>query len=248
MNRYEITFGFYRLWRFPFQWTFSNSYHNHCGEMHSKNGQGVSPFAMPSDRAFGFLYGLHNVSECAVSYLRSSYQYMIDNVVLLITGTLHERDITELIEKCHPLGMFDAMASLSVATNVSELYNSVLVDTPLGMCRLSCWSVTQPPTFKVACPKKIWTKWTLRSSETHCTRHTWRISMLFARDSEEKPLVSCALFWRFDSCHYLANYEVVRSWPKSHQHHYQLLWNGTHQGWSCQAVPQLWFTLSRRRC
>jgi len=28
-----------------------------------------------------------------------TYQYMIDNVVLLITGTLHERDITELIEK-----------------------------------------------------------------------------------------------------------------------------------------------------
>lgn len=57
---------------------------------------------------------------------------MIDNVILLITGTLHERDTTELIEKCHPLGMFDSMATLSVATNISDLYNSVLVDTPLG--------------------------------------------------------------------------------------------------------------------
>ena len=64
---------------------------------------------------------------------------MIDNIVLLITGTLHERDTTELLEKCHPLGMFDSMAALSVATNVSELYNSVLVDTPLGngLCRNS---------------------------------------------------------------------------------------------------------------
>jgi len=61
-----------------------------------------------------------------------SYQYMIDNIVLLITGTLHERDITELIEKCHPLGMFDAMPSLSVGTNISDLYNTVLVDTPLA--------------------------------------------------------------------------------------------------------------------
>jgi len=65
-----------------------------------------------------------------------TYQYMIDNVILLINGTLHERDFTELLEKCHPLGMFDAMASLTVATSVSDLYNSVLVDTPLGMRKL----------------------------------------------------------------------------------------------------------------
>jgi len=65
---------------------------------------------------------------------------MIDNVVLLITGTLHERDITELIEKCHPLGMFDAMGSLSVASNVSELYHSVLVDTPLAGYIQGCLS------------------------------------------------------------------------------------------------------------
>ncbi|KAI9295783.1 ATPase, V0/A0 complex, subunit C/D, partial [Neoconidiobolus thromboides FSU 785] len=29
-----------------------------------------------------------------------SYGYMIDNVILLITGTLHERDTNELIERC----------------------------------------------------------------------------------------------------------------------------------------------------
>jgi len=69
-----------------------------------------------------------------------TYQYMIDNIVLLITGTLHERDITELLEKCHPLGMFTAMATLSVATNVSELYNNVLVDTPLAPYIQGCLS------------------------------------------------------------------------------------------------------------
>lgn len=57
---------------------------------------------------------------------------MIDNIVLLITGTLHEREISELIQKCHPLGVFDEMGSLSAANNVSELYHTVLVDTPLG--------------------------------------------------------------------------------------------------------------------
>ena len=61
-----------------------------------------------------------------------TYAYMIDNVVLLITGTLHERDTHELLERCHPLGVFDTMPALCVATNVEELYQSVLVETPLG--------------------------------------------------------------------------------------------------------------------
>jgi len=69
-----------------------------------------------------------------------TYQYMIDNIVLLITGTLHERDTTELLEKCHPLGMFEAMATLSVAQSVSELYTSVLVDTPLAGYIQECLS------------------------------------------------------------------------------------------------------------
>jgi V-type H+-transporting ATPase subunit d len=57
---------------------------------------------------------------------------MIDNVVLLITGTLHERDTHELLDRCHPLGVFDSMPALCVATTVSELYNTVLIETPLG--------------------------------------------------------------------------------------------------------------------
>lgn len=82
---------------------------------------------------------------------------MIDNVVLIVTGTLHERDVQELLEKCHPLGMFDrcctlighlvlidvlvhykltidfhSIATLAVAQNMRELYRLVLVDTPLA--------------------------------------------------------------------------------------------------------------------
>lgn len=63
---------------------------------------------------------------------------MIDNVILIITGTLHERDTHELLERCHPLGVFDTLPALCVATNVEELYHSVLVETPLGMS-------TRPP-------------------------------------------------------------------------------------------------------
>ncbi|KAI3854683.1 hypothetical protein MKX03_005279 [Papaver bracteatum] len=61
-----------------------------------------------------------------------TYGHMIDNVVLIVTGTLHERDVQELLEKCHPLGMFDSIATLAVTQNMRELYRLVLVDTPLA--------------------------------------------------------------------------------------------------------------------
>ncbi|EME83437.1 uncharacterized protein MYCFIDRAFT_188453 [Pseudocercospora fijiensis CIRAD86] len=61
-----------------------------------------------------------------------TYAYMIDNVALLITGTLHERDTKELLERCHPLGWFETMPVLCVAANIEELYNSVLIETPLA--------------------------------------------------------------------------------------------------------------------
>ncbi|KAI8972678.1 ATP synthase subunit [Pilobolus umbonatus] len=69
-----------------------------------------------------------------------TYQYMIDNVILLITGTLHERDTHELLDRCHPLGYFDTMPALCVATTVAELYNTVLVETPLAPYFANCLS------------------------------------------------------------------------------------------------------------
>lgn len=61
-----------------------------------------------------------------------SYGYMIDNVSLMITGTLHERDRSEILSKCHPLGWFDTLPTLSIATDIESLYNTVLIDTPLA--------------------------------------------------------------------------------------------------------------------
>ena len=65
---------------------------------------------------------------------------MIDNVVLLITGTLHQRPIPELIDKCHPLGKFDQMEAINVASTPSDLYNAILVDTPLAPYFVNCLS------------------------------------------------------------------------------------------------------------
>jgi len=69
-----------------------------------------------------------------------TYSYMIDNVVLLITGTLHERDIKELVEKCHPLGLFEGIGAIAAGKTVQELYNDVLIATPLGLYVQGCLS------------------------------------------------------------------------------------------------------------
>ena len=42
--------------------------------------------------------------------------------------------------QCHPLGMFESMATLTVAKTASELYNSVIVDTPLAPFFQDCLS------------------------------------------------------------------------------------------------------------
>ncbi|GCB83888.1 hypothetical protein scyTo_0024827, partial [Scyliorhinus torazame] len=60
-----------------------------------------------------------------------TYSYMIDNVILLITGTLRQRPISELLPKCHPLGSFEQMEAVHIAQTPAELYNAILVDTPL---------------------------------------------------------------------------------------------------------------------
>lgn len=80
-----------------------------------------------------FRYLLAQATGSTARFLQYlTYGYMIDNIALLITGTLHERDTRELLERCHPLGWFETLPVLCVATNIEELYNSVLVETPLA--------------------------------------------------------------------------------------------------------------------
>lgn len=63
---------------------------------------------------------------------------MIENVMLLLKGALSGRDINELIAQCHPLGMFKESTMRSIPTfensskGYSDLYQTVLVDTPVG--------------------------------------------------------------------------------------------------------------------
>ncbi|AAS52829.2 AER146Cp [Eremothecium gossypii ATCC 10895] len=68
-----------------------------------------------------------------------TYGYMIDNVALMITGTVHERDKAEILPRCHPLGWFDTLPTLTVATDLESLYQTVLVDTPLAPYFRDCF-------------------------------------------------------------------------------------------------------------
>ncbi|XP_049603835.1 V-type proton ATPase subunit d 1-like isoform X1 [Syngnathus scovelli] len=61
-----------------------------------------------------------------------TYGYMIDNVVMLITGALKQKQVEELLPRCHPLGAFEQMAAVGIARTPTELYTTILVDTPLG--------------------------------------------------------------------------------------------------------------------
>ncbi|XP_030371157.1 probable V-type proton ATPase subunit d 2 [Scaptodrosophila lebanonensis] len=65
-----------------------------------------------------------------LDYMR--YKHMIDNVVLLISGLNNNRPMKKLITMCHPLGLFDQLEAIEVASNTNELFSAVLIDTPLA--------------------------------------------------------------------------------------------------------------------
>jgi len=86
-----------------------------------------------------FIHLRNNALEPLSTFLDYiTYSYMIDNIILLITGTLHQRPINELISKCHPLGSFEQMEAIHIASTPAELYNAVLVDTPLAPYFVDC--------------------------------------------------------------------------------------------------------------
>ncbi len=73
------------------------------------------------------------------SFLRyMQYEYMIDNIMLLLKGALSGRNIEELIGQCHPLGLFDDSTMKliplfeSSPKGYQDLYQTVLIDTPVG--------------------------------------------------------------------------------------------------------------------
>jgi V-type H+-transporting ATPase subunit d len=99
-----------------------------------------------------------------------TYSYQIDNVVLLITGTLHERDTHELLERCHPLGWFNSLPALCVATTVEELYNSVLIETPLAPYFKDCLSAAELDELNIEIIRNTLYKAYLEDFQNFCSR------------------------------------------------------------------------------
>jgi len=61
-----------------------------------------------------------------------TYEYMIANVLKLISGARSGRETLDLLYKCHPLGLFDGIGALTAASSPDDMYDVVLIDSPLG--------------------------------------------------------------------------------------------------------------------
>jgi V-type H+-transporting ATPase subunit d len=60
-----------------------------------------------------------------------TYSYMIDNILLLLRGSIHSKPVADLLKRCHPLGYFDAMAVVAACESPEELYTTILIDKTL---------------------------------------------------------------------------------------------------------------------
>lgn len=80
----------------------------------------------------------HSVEPLSTFLDFITIEYMIDNVMLLLKGTLSGRDVNELLAQCHPLGMFKESTMRLCTTfdnspkGYADLYQTVLVETPVG--------------------------------------------------------------------------------------------------------------------
>eukprot|EP01011_Urceolus_sp_BLP5_P001710 TRINITY_DN2495_c0_g1_i1.p1 TRINITY_DN2495_c0_g1~~TRINITY_DN2495_c0_g1_i1.p1 ORF type:complete len:371 (+),score=88.19 TRINITY_DN2495_c0_g1_i1:134-1114(+) len=61
-----------------------------------------------------------------------TYEYMIANVLKLISGAKSGRETMELLYKCHPLGLFEGIGALTSTTSIDDMFETVLIDSPLG--------------------------------------------------------------------------------------------------------------------
>lgn len=61
-----------------------------------------------------------------------TYEYMITNVLKLIHGARNGREALGLLYTCHPLGWFERMEALLASTSLEDMYETVLVDSPLA--------------------------------------------------------------------------------------------------------------------
>jgi len=74
----------------------------------------------------------HAVEPLATFLDFITYDYMILNVLKLINAVRNGKGALELMYKCHPLGMFEGLGAITAATSVEDMYELVLIDSPIG--------------------------------------------------------------------------------------------------------------------
>jgi V-type H+-transporting ATPase subunit d len=68
-----------------------------------------------------------------------TYEYMIENIMLLLRGTISGRSANDLLAQCHPFGIFSESTMRQIPgfeaspRGYADLYETVLVDTPVGI-------------------------------------------------------------------------------------------------------------------
>ncbi|CUE87609.1 vacuolar ATP synthase subunit-like, putative [Bodo saltans] len=100
--------------------------------------EGVLTSKVICDKALEKLLGefqeIRDWSEAPLSQFLDfiTYEYMINNVLKLIAAKRSGRDSLEILYKCHPLGTFNGISSMLAASTVDEMFELVLIDSPIG--------------------------------------------------------------------------------------------------------------------
>uniref|UniRef100_A0A2K6T368 Uncharacterized protein n=1 Tax=Saimiri boliviensis boliviensis TaxID=39432 RepID=A0A2K6T368_SAIBB len=68
----------------------------------------------------------HSLEPLSTFLTYMTCSYMIDNVILLMNGALQTKSVKEISGKCQPLG------PVNIAETPSDLFNAILVKTPLA--------------------------------------------------------------------------------------------------------------------
>eukprot|EP00744_Colponema_vietnamica_P006747 GILI01009777.1.p1 GENE.GILI01009777.1~~GILI01009777.1.p1 ORF type:complete len:351 (+),score=98.98 GILI01009777.1:66-1118(+) len=61
-----------------------------------------------------------------------TYDHMLNNVLKLIAAKRSGNESLELLRKCHPLGIFPGLNTLTAASGIDDMFETVLIDSPIG--------------------------------------------------------------------------------------------------------------------
>ena len=60
-----------------------------------------------------------------------SFDFMLSNVLKLVAAVRGGRDSMDSLYRCHPVGLFPGIASLTSFTSIEQMKSAVLIDTPI---------------------------------------------------------------------------------------------------------------------